>query len=70
MILSDVLTCTVRSLACRVFLIKNTYSSKGQTPEEIAGIMRDMGLSAGDAVHAGYTPDDMRRAGYSMQIDR
>jgi hypothetical protein len=40
-----------------------------QTPEReaIAGIMRDMGLSAGDAVHAGYTPDEMRRAGYSMQ---
>ena len=36
-----------------------------QTPEEIAGIMRDMGLSA--AVYAGYTPDEMRRAGYSMQ---
>ena len=38
-----------------------------QDPLEIAGILRDMGLSASDAVHVGYTPDEMRRAGYSMQ---
>ena len=38
-----------------------------QDPLEIAGILRDLGLSASDAVHVGYTPDEMRRAGYSMQ---
>ena len=38
-----------------------------QDPLEIAGILRDLGLSAYDAVHVGYTPDEMRRAGYSMQ---
>ena len=50
----------------RVFLQRLEYGRAFcQTPEDIAGIMRDMGLSA--AVYAGYTPDEMRRAGYSVQ---